>query len=151
MLNIGIPMKYPVLDSGVKHARFINITSKLASITDPVDSSRIAASLVLKNDIVAFGTCKKKSHPFQATYSQNSESIYLHAETDCIKNALRVIDLDDLSKCTLYIVRVKFDSPKKKKFIFGLAKPCSGCMKAIVNFSIKKVVYSLDNEGYAQL
>ena len=64
---------------------------------------------------------------------------------DAIKNAINKIDLEKFSNSILYICRVKI---YKKKFVFGLAKPCDGCMKAISTFNIKKVYYTLDNGGY---
>lgn len=141
----------PLLKGENKEVKYINLLSKLASTVEPVAQARIASCLVYKNDIVSFGICRMKTHPFQAKFSKNENSIYLHAETDCIKNALRSIQLADLSRCTLYICRVKFESRTKENLVFGMAKPCSGCAKAIATFDIKTVVYSLDNNGYQSL
>lgn len=131
--------------------RYINILAKLASVTEPVAAARIASCLVYKNNIISFGICRKKTHPFQAKFGKNKNSIYLHSEIDCIKNSLKEISIDELSKSTLYICRVKYDGPTKSKMIFGLSKPCPGCTRAILNFGISKVIYTLDNEGYDAL
>jgi len=72
------------------------------------------------------------------------DQIYLHAEIDAIKNALRLIDQDQLSKCDLYIVRVKRKSSKDRAFVYGLAKPCPGCKRAIANFNLRNVFYTED-------
>lgn len=136
---------------GGKHDKYMNILSKMASAVEPVRQARIAACLVLKNEIVSFGINQMKTHPFQAMYGKNKESIFLHAETDCIKNALREISIDELTRCTLYVCRMKYETNEKKKFVYGLAKPCPGCARAIATFDIKNVFYSLDNNGYVQL
>jgi deoxycytidylate deaminase len=114
----------------------------------PVRSSRIAAAVVYKNDIVAFGINEKKSHPFQAKYGKNPESIYLHAEIAAIKNSLRHITALELEKSSLYICRVKFEDSTKAKLICGLSKPCVGCFRCISAFGIKQVYYSLDGDSY---
>lgn len=136
---------------GGKHDKYMNILSKMAMAVEPVRQARIAACLVYKNEIISFGINQMKTHPFQAQFGKNKESIFLHAETDCIKNSLRELEVDDLSRCTLYICRMKYETHEKKKFVFGLAKPCAGCARAITTFNIKKVVYSLDKEGYHML
>ena len=91
---------------GGKHHKYISILSKMAIAVEPVRQARIAACLVHRNEIVSFGINQMKTHPFQAQFGKNKDSIFLHAETDCIKNALREIDVDELSRCTLYIWRI---------------------------------------------
>ena len=136
---------------GGKHSKYINVLSKIASDLSPVKSARLAACVVLQNDIVSFGVNEMKSHPFQARYGKNKDAVFLHAETSAIKNALKYISLHDLERCTLYISRVKFDDATKTKLIFGTAKPCPGCFRCINTFNIKKVYYTLDNQQYTML
>jgi tRNA(Arg) A34 adenosine deaminase TadA len=108
----------------------------------PVKSSRIAAAVAIRNDIISTGFCQLRSHPFQARYSKNPDAIFLHAETNAISNALNHVHKRDLRAATLYIHRVKFDSCYARELVDGLARPCSGCMRAIYQFGLKKVVYS---------
>lgn len=108
----------------------------------------MAAAIVFRNEIISIGINSNKSHPFQAKYGRNSDSIYLHAEIDAIKNALKCISVDQLTKTTLYICRVKYTDSKKSGQIWGLSRPCEGCIRAITTFNIKKVVYSIEKEGY---
>jgi deoxycytidylate deaminase len=51
--------------------------------------ARLAAALVYRNEIIAMGTNKNKTHPFQKKYASNADAIFLHAEIDAICNALR--------------------------------------------------------------
>lgn len=116
---------------------------------DKVANARIMAAVVHKDkEIISLGWNKKKSHPFQARFSKNEDCIYLHAEVDAIKNALkrdRLSGSEDLSDCSLFVFRMKKES-KKGPYITGLAKPCEGCMRAIVTFGIKNVYFSEDNK-----
>lgn len=122
--------------------KFLNLLAQLAITVEPVRKARMASCLVRRNEIVAFGVNKLKSHPFQAKFSKNEDSIYLHAEIDCIKNALRAISIDELRDCTLYIARMKYESTHRRHMIPGLARPCIGCQSAIQAFDIKKVIYT---------
>lgn len=135
----------------IKHSKILDLLSKVAVTVEPVASARIAAAIVYKNDIISFGVNQRKSHPFQAQFCRNHQSIFLHAETDAIKNALKFIDQETLSRSTLYICRMKYVGTDRRKFVYGLSKPCDGCMRAIANFDIKNVVYSLDDGGYGIL
>jgi tRNA(Arg) A34 adenosine deaminase TadA len=55
------------------------------------------------------------------------------------------MDVDDLSKCEIYVARVKKEKPFTKKYVLGLAKPCPGCERAIAEFGLKRVVYTCDD------
>jgi deoxycytidylate deaminase len=118
---------------------------KLAQAVEPVRGARIAASVVRKGKVVSYGFNHKKSHPFQAKFCKNKDAVFFHAEVHAIKNALQIIDIDDLSKCELYIVRAKRDK-NNKKWITGLSKPCSGCQKCIDVFELKNIYYSEEKE-----
>ncbi len=137
-----------------KHKKHLDLLFNMARDVAPVRSAKIASSIVIKNKIIAFGTNKYKTHPFQASYGVNKDSICLHAEIDVIKNALKRVDVDDLKRSTLYIARVKKEmvSPGQCNEVWGIVKPCDGCMKAIINFGIKKVFYTTDiNNKYEKL
>lgn len=111
----------------------------------PVRNARVAAGLLFKGELVAAGFNSLKSHPFQKRFGKNEDAIFLHAENDCLINALGEHPgiLDDLPKCTLLVVRSKKDS---SGWGSGLAKPCIGCQRAIAHFGIKRV-YFTNNEG----
>jgi len=127
--------------------RIINNLFRLAQDIEPIKSSRLAACLVLKNNIIGFGFSQMKSHPFQAEFAKNEDAIYLHAETDAIKNALKRVSQDDIARSTLYIARAKMHV-ETKEWIYGLSKPCPGCARAIATFGIEKVVYTTDDGDY---
>ena len=125
------------------------IIHTLAKIAEANDDSniRFAAAVVYRNKIISIGYNRKKSHPFQAKYAKNADAIYLHAEIHAIKNALREISVEDLKDTELYITRVKKPKSHSNHFVWGLAKPCCGCERAIAEFGIKRTVYTTDETG----
>jgi deoxycytidylate deaminase len=137
--------------------KYLTLLEKVA-ITVPANDrvrsfprAKLAACVVYKNDIVSFGVNQLKSHPFQAKFSRHEDAIFLHAETDAIKNALRTISIEELSKSTLYVCRVKYHDVRKKQYLRGMSCPCDGCKKAIATFNIKKVVYTCDDGTFEYL
>lgn len=108
---------------------------------------KLAACLVIRNEIISVGYNSDKSHPLQKRFSKNSEAIFKHAEVDCIIKALKIIDEEDLKYATLYVYRVKKQNKGDAHWVSGLAEPCPGCHKAIEHFDIKRTVFSIDQEG----
>ena len=106
---------------------------------------KFGAGIVYKNNLIATGVNSYKTHPLMAQWGQNEDSICLHAEIDAIKNALKLITPSQLAKCDMYIVRVKRPDPETKTWVHGLAKPCKGCRRAIVNFGLRNVYYTTDD------
>jgi tRNA(Arg) A34 adenosine deaminase TadA len=94
-----------------------------------------------------YGQNTYKTHPLQAKYGVNSESVHVHAEISAIIQALnwkarqkgthyRNKDICDLSDFTLYVARVlKNGQPAN-------AKPCEGCMSAIKEFGIREIYWT---------
>ena len=128
-----------------KHRKILDLLGKVAIGVDGVNTSRHAAALVYKNDIVAIGVNQKKTHPFQKRYQKRADCTWLHSEIDAIKKALRTVKVDDLGKYTLYVARVR------KDMSWGDSKPCSGCMKAIIDFNIRSVFYTCEGDYYESL
>jgi deoxycytidylate deaminase len=125
----------------------LHTLAKVAA-ANPGQREKLAAAVVCRNKIISIGINSMKSHPMAAKYGKNKEAVFLHAEIDSIKNALREIDIDDFTKCDLYVCRVKKPKPFSKHYITGLAKPCCGCERAIIAFGIKRVIYTTDDGDY---
>jgi len=115
---------------------------KLCEDVIPVANARVTAAIVYKNRIVSYGKNSWKSHPFQKEFGENEHKIYLHAEIAAIINAKKRIPLDQLSKSTLYVARIKRPDTDSKIWIPGLAKPCLGCQKCIDEYQIQEVIYT---------
>lgn len=114
--------------------------------------AKLAASLVLRNEVISVGYNSYKSHPMQKRFSKNIEAIFKHAEVDCIVKALRHVNSEELEKATLYVYRVKKFSKDSRFMCDGYSEPCCGCKQAISHFKIKKVVYSTEEDNnYSEL
>lgn len=118
------------------------------AIANPNPSEKLAAAIVYRNKIISIGINSMKSHPLQAKYGKNEHAIFLHAEIAAIKNALRETSVEELSRCEIYIARIKKPSQFSLEYGWGLAKPCEGCARAIAEFGLKKTVYTTDHDDY---
>ena len=108
---------------------------------------RISACIVHKGEIISYGFNQRKTHPVQAKFNKDTNrfKIHLHAEIDAILKASRYSPNLDLSKCSIYIVRILRNNK------IALAKPCIGCQKAIKHYSIKEVFYSIGEKEYGHI
>lgn len=131
--------------------KIVNILSKIAQDVIPVRSARIAAAMVLGNDIVSIGINSKKTDPFQLKYAREhmpelgageQYHIYQHAEIAAIKKAMNRLSVKDIENCKLYVVRLRHG---QYGWEFGLAKPCPICMCAILDFNIKNVFWTTNH------
>jgi len=126
--------------------RVIRMLTRLA-IENPGTRTRykMSAGIVHRRDLVATGVNSYKSHPLMAGPGYNSEQIFMHAEVDAVRNALRLINQSDLAQCAIYVLRVK-RSRDLTGWQYGMAKPCRGCARVIASFGITRVWWSLDQE-----
>jgi deoxycytidylate deaminase len=138
----------------MRHLRRLHDVYTIARDTIPVAEYRLASGIYFRNTLIAIGVAKEKSHPLAARFGKNPDAIYPHAEIDAIINALKVIDETELQNCVIYVARARKDStistviPGVRPDIWGYAKPCIGCSKAIFErFKMKEVIYTTDSEN----
>ena len=103
---------------------------------DIVKSSRHAAAIVYRNQIVAAGVNKRKSHPIMQRYQSNEERIFLHAEADALIRFMGMYGVDLLPDCSLYVLRTT-----KTGRVAG-SKPCEGCMAMIDALNVGQVYWT---------
>lgn len=122
----------------VKDQKYLDYLRALLNIQPPSKIRyRLAACLVKNNRVISVGFNHVKTDPFQQQYATTPFNIYCHAEVNAIKKALRKGKLKKLNNTTLYVARVRRDGT------VGLARPCAGCMRAIAEFSINRVVWTV--------
>jgi len=138
--------------------RILQMLTRLAVENPGVQGRfKMAAGIVYRKHLISTGVNSYKTHPMMMPENGYREGQwYLHAEPDAIKNALKLITQEQLTKCDLYVVRVKRPNNKSTKWITGLAKPCPGCMRVIASFGIKNVLWTEDadlthNENYVSI
>lgn len=115
----------------------------------PVGAARVAAAITLQGMVIAYGVNRRKTHPLQAKYGRNPQSLYLHAEVDVIIRARK--RYPTLDNCILWVARAKYNRDNQP--VMGLARPCSGCLQLIKKnkYNLKKIVYTIDNNGAGEL
>lgn len=135
-----------------RNQKILDFLSKAAEAADHAGiRAKLAAAVVIKNEIISIGFNRKKTHPFQRQFQTNDKQIYLHAETDAINRALKYVSKEELRKATLYVARVKYIDNKSKKAIWAESKPCTGCQKAIKSYGILNVIHTCDGGEYSRI
>lgn len=89
-----------------------------------------------KGKLLSYGINSKKSNPFAAKYGRHPDAIYPHAEISAIKSAIKKGGIEQLEGGTIFVARVK------KNGTPALAKPCSGCARAIYEFGIHNIIWT---------
>jgi deoxycytidylate deaminase len=103
---------------------------------------KMAAGITYKKHLIATGTNSYKTHPLMNGGGFRVNQVFIHAEVDAIKNALKLITQEQLVRCSLHVVRLKRPCSGSKAWVYGLAKPCPGCEHMIKSFGISRVFYS---------
>lgn len=124
-----------------RHRKIVNTLVSVAKGVDPIGRSRHAAAVVRGNRIISLGYNRDITSPFQKLFGKNEDAVFVHAEIDAIKQALRnVTDQSyltaDLKGYDLYVVRLMANDS------LGSSKPCLGCQKAIVHFGFSNIYWS---------
>jgi deoxycytidylate deaminase len=135
----------PVTDRDIK---IMNVLRNMVEDVPPVRSARLIAAVAHRGNILSFGSNSMRSHPFQQRFGRNSDAMFWHAETNAIYNFLRHHNSDDLSKTSLYVMRIKRPSESSKNWVLGMSRPCKGCQKCIMDFGIPRVIYTTDNQTF---
>lgn len=116
--------------------KYLNNLLAIALANPGAGNAKLAACLVKRGRVLSYGLNSLKTHPLQAKFGRNQQSIHLHAEIDAIRNALRKHSVGAVAGSTLYAVRVLKDGTK------AAAKPCAGCLRAVSHFQIHDVMHT---------
>ncbi len=105
-----------------------------SAIANPIlNLPRMGAVLVLRNGDIFYGYNQQRSHPFQKQWAKHPEAIFLHAEIDALIRAMKMVPDEMIVGSSIYIARVlKNGQP-------ALAKPCSGCLGALIHFGVDNI------------
>jgi tRNA(Arg) A34 adenosine deaminase TadA len=105
----------------------------------------VSAAIVRNGKIIGMGTCSDKVTTLQHRFAKNEFADQEHAEICAIRNTVKRLRSNDLSDCSIVVVRRKYTNTNKTDMVDGNAKPCSGCRRAIKRHGIKEVVYTMDD------
>ena len=115
--------------------QYIDIVDKALYISEQSDHKKFKIGAILLNKqgmVLSTGYNQYKTHPMMTRYNRMycKEKIYLHAELAALIRNKH----DDPH--TLIVARRMRDGD------FGLAKPCEICMAAILETTIRRIVYT---------
>lgn len=126
--------------------RIFELLTDVSQDVQKVANVQMTSAIVIKHEIISIGSAIKKSHPLQARFSKNPESIFLHSEINALRKALKIVSVTDLEKASIYICRIRqHGNGVKNTYGWGLACPCSGCMAALTEFGIKKIYHTINS------
>ena len=130
--------------------RILDMLTRLAIDGEGVSNGRVrmSAGIVYRKHLIATGVNQMKTHPLMMGKGYRKDQLYMHAEVDAIRNALRLITPAQLTQCELYVVRVKRPHIGSSDWIHGLAKPCPGCASTIAGFGISNIHLTEDEDNY---
>lgn len=111
----------------------------------------MAAGITYRKHLIATGVNQMKTHPLMMGAGYRKDQLFMHAEVDAIRNALRLITPTQLAQCELHVVRVKRPYSGSKQWVHGLAKPCPGCTRTIASFGIERVKWTDDQNEMIDL
>ena len=100
------------------------------------EQHRHASAIIYKNNVLAVGINKAKSHPLQKKFSESDDRIQLHSEIDAIVQVINNHGAAILNDCSLYNLRLTRGGN------IGISKPCESCQKAINAFGIERVYWT---------
>ena len=117
--------------------------AKIASMVSDFPRVHIGVVVTIKNNIIAAGCNKRKTHPMQKEYNKyrnfDADTMdFIHAEVDAL---LKVKNLD-LRYADVYVYRELHNGK------YGMARPCVACMWYIKSLGIRNIYYTTD-EGFA--
>jgi len=95
----------------------------------------MAALLITTSGGMFVGFNSYKTHPLAKKFQKNKDTICLHAEVDAIRKAVSSGASTEGSK--MFVARVL------KNGKAALAKPCTGCQRALVAFGVEKVEWTI--------
>lgn len=92
------------------------------------------AVIVRGGSVLACGVNKARNHP---SLLESAESIRLNASTHAEADALRKLRYEVQPGATIYVARVN------KYSLARMSRPCDMCMKDLLRYGIKEVVYTV--------
>lgn len=130
-----------------KHDHHLFGVARSLALTSPHHKARVGAIIVDSGDIVAVGSNGNKSHPLQQKYNRlrfreddvSGMDHLMHAEIAALVKARGNYDP---VHAAVYVYRIM------KNGSWGMARPCTGCIAALVDFGVKQMYYTT-TDGFA--
>lgn len=127
-----------------RHNDALNFLFEFACQNDKLYNTRIAAGIMYKKEFIAVSTNLNKTHPIMKRINPNKDKIFQHAEVAATIQAGKILGIENLKDCSIFIARAVVDNGK---FLKGFAKPCKGCQRLIDEVGYKNIFYTEDDEN----
>lgn len=129
--------------------RYFDMAHKMAD-KSTYDPFHLGCVFVYQGHVIGSGFNEDKTSPIQKKYNRYRHFKYdnkpimhkNHAEISCLKSVPKSVDAaTDWSKVKVYIYRVSPGRDSK----YGLARPCSGCLKMLRDKGVRRIYYTGDS------
>lgn len=112
-------------------------------------TAHLVAVIVKGGSIISWSSNLPKMNAYTAIMTDNPDCFSIHAEVAAI---FRARQKTDLRGCKMFVARITKDnkitqSPGK----IALAMPCKTCARAIANYGIKRVIYTIGPNEFGTL
>lgn len=114
---------------------------KTASKQTPVAGHRVRCEVWRNGELVSFGT-NRLTHFNDERYMKNPDVVGMHAEVAALLSA--ETRPYEVVGATVYVARAK-KTQRAGIFVAGLARPCTGCMRALRDFGVAVVHWTNDH------
>lgn len=116
--------------------------AKSIALTSRHHKAHVGAVIADGRDILSVGVNGRKSHPLQQKYNRlkftdNHGHHLMHAELEAIVKGRA--QGNKLAGTTMYVYRLMKTGMK------GMSRPCVGCMQALKDFGIHRVMYTTED------
>lgn len=109
----------------------LNVALEIARSNPIIGLPQMAAVIYDRRSLISYGVNSRKTHPLQAKFGKHDQAICLHAEIAALANARQSVE-----GMVMYVARAYKDGSP------GLAKPCKGCERALIEFGIADVEWT---------
>lgn len=112
-------------------------------------TAHLVAVIVKGGSIISWSSNLPKMNAYTAIMTDNPDCFSIHAEVAAIFKARQKTDLRG---CKMFVARITKDNKlTKTQGQIALAMPCKTCMRAIVNYGIKRVIYTIGPNQFGTL
>lgn len=109
----------------------LKVALEIARSNPIIGKPRMAAVIYDRRHLVSYGLNSFKTHPLMARFNKHPQAVCLHAEIAALANARQSVE-----GLTMYVARAFADGSP------GLAKPCKGCERALIEFGLGDVQWT---------
>lgn len=128
-----------------------HLVSAVKRVTTTCDklTAHLVAVIVKGGSIISWSSNVPKMNAYTSIMTDNPDCFSIHAEVGAI---FRARQKTDLRGCKMFVARITKDNKiTQSRGQIALAMPCKTCMRAITNYGIKRVIYTIGPNQFGTL